>query len=143
MERSRPDKDSYYIGIAHAVAKRSTCLRLQVGAVCVRDDQILSTGYNGAPRGLPHCTSETCGTHIEHCKATVHAELNALLSAAYHGVSTKGATLYCTHLPCEDCIRAIINAGIVRVVFDTHYGSGKELALLSKGGIRWQVCTIH
>lgn len=131
---TRIDRVTYYLRIAETVALRSTCLRLQVGAILVRDGRILSTGYNGAPRDFPHCTPETCHPGIEHCLATVHAELNAILCAAYNGVSTRGATLYCTHAPCQACARAIVNAGIVAVFF-RHWGTARGFLLLNKVGI--------
>jgi len=131
----RIDRDTYYLRIAQTVALRSTCLRLQVGAVLVRDYRILSTGYNGAPRGLPHCTPETCNPEVEHCLATVHAELNAILCAAYNGVATRGSTLYCTHTPCPACARAIINAGIKKVIFLHWSISDNGLTLLEQAGI--------
>ncbi len=109
--------------IVDLVAKRSTCLRRRVGAVLVRDRRILSTGYNGAPSGLRHCLdSAACGTKLqipsgerhELCRG-LHAEQNAIIQAALHGVSVKGATLYCTNHPCIICAKMIINAGIVRI----------------------------
>ncbi|WP_290902673.1 dCMP deaminase family protein, partial [Ferroglobus sp.] len=119
----RPSLDEYFMEIAKVVAKRSTCLRQNVGAVIVKDKRILSTGYNGAPMGLPHCLDIGClreelnvpsGERHELCRA-VHAEQNAIIQAAVHGVSIKGATLYTTHQPCIMCAKMIINAGIVRV----------------------------
>ena len=125
----RPSIDDYFLEIASVVAKRSTCLRNTVGAVIVRDKRILSTGYNGAPRNLKHCLDIGCirdkeniasGTHHEKCRA-VHAEQNAIIQAALHGVGTEGATMYCTHQPCILCTKMIINAHIVRVVYTTSY----------------------
>jgi dCMP deaminase len=115
--------------IAHVVAKRSTCLRRQIGAVIVRDKRILATGYNGAPSGLPHCLELGCmrdelgiasGTRHECCRA-LHAEQNAIVQAALHGVSTKGSSIYTTTQPCSVCAKMIINAGIVRVVYEGDY----------------------
>lgn len=117
----RPDRDTYFMTMALVASLRSTCLRTKVGAVIVKDKRILSTGYNGSPRGLPHCSPTTCGPNISHCRATVHAELNAIISAAYHGVSTKHAILYTTLEPCKACCHAIINAGIVNVVYHRRY----------------------
>lgn len=113
---NRPNRDTYFITMALVASLRSTCLRSKVGAVIVKDKRILSTGYNGAPRGFPHCTSDGCRDDLPGCKATVHAELNAILSAAYHGISVKGAILYTTISPCQDCARAMVNAGIAAVV---------------------------
>ncbi|MDD3041352.1 MAG: cytidine/deoxycytidylate deaminase family protein [Methanosarcinaceae archaeon] len=125
----RPSLDEYFLEIAFVVGKRATCLRNNVGAVIVRDKRIISTGYNGAPRGMDHCLEIGCmreqenipsGTRHEKCRA-VHAEQNAIIQAALHGVSTDGATLYCTHQPCILCAKMIINASIERVVYATPY----------------------
>ncbi|MCK4928207.1 MAG: cytidine/deoxycytidylate deaminase family protein [Methanosarcinales archaeon] len=125
----RPTLDEYFMEIAQVVAKRSTCLRNQVGAVIVLDKRILSTGYNGAPRNLQHCLDIGCireqqniasGTRHELCRA-VHAEQNAIIQSALHGVSIENATLYCTHQPCILCAKMIINSNIKRVVFTNHY----------------------
>lgn len=117
----RPSKDEYFLQLARLVSVRSTCLRLRVGSVLVKDNMIISTGYNGAPRGLEHCDDVGCRVVSGHDTRTVHSELNTLLQAAYHGVSTKGSTLYTIYLPCERCTRAIINGGIVRVVYGELY----------------------
>jgi dCMP deaminase len=129
--------------IAGVVAKRSTCLRNKVGAIVVRDKRILSTGYNGAPRGLEHCLEVGClrderniesGTRHEICRA-VHAEQNAVIQCALHGVSTEGATLYCTHQPCILCTKMMINAGIRRVVFREDYPDDESLSYLRQAKI--------
>jgi len=115
--------------IARVVATRSTCLRRHVGAVLVKDKRILTTGYNGAPRGLPHCLEVGClreqlgipsGERQELCRG-LHAEQNAIIQAAYYGVSIEGATLYCTHQPCITCAKMLINAGIKRIIFEEPY----------------------
>jgi len=138
MQRGRPDWDDYFMEIAHVVAKRSTCLRRQIGAVIVKDKRILTTGYNGAPGGLPHCLELGClrdelgiesGTRQEICRA-LHAEQNAIIQAALYGVSTKEATLYCTHQPCSLCAKALINAGIRRIVFEGDYPDQFALDML-------------
>ena len=123
------------------VAKRSTCLRNQVGAVLVRDKRILSTGYNGAPAGLEHCDSVGCaregvesGTRHELCRA-VHAEQNAIIQAALHGIGIEGAILYCTHQPCILCAKMMINARISRVVYAESYPDGTALQFLKQAGI--------
>jgi len=117
--------DEYFMKIANVVSERSTCLRNNVGAVLVRDKYILSTGYNGPPRGFPHC--DTCrrdgfksGEKHELSRA-IHAEQNAIIQAALHGVSPEGGTLYCTHFPCTTCLKIIINAGVKRIVYGTPY----------------------
>jgi len=125
----RPSWDSYFMQLAQVVAGRSTCLRRQVGAVMVKDRQILSTGYNGSPSGLLHCDEIGClrqslsvpsGERMEICRA-VHAEQNALIQAAKHGVAIDGADLYCTHQPCVQCTKMMINVGIRRVVYIHSY----------------------
>lgn len=137
----RPSLDEYFMEIALVVATRSTCLRHKVGSVIVRDKRILSTGYNGAPTGLPHCLDVGCrredfesGTHHERCRA-VHAEQNAIIQAAIHGVSTSGATLYCTHQPCILCAKMIINSQIERVVYRKSYPDDEALKFLEQAGI--------
>ncbi len=121
---TRPDWDEYFLQMAELAATRSTCLRRHVGAILVQDRRVIATGYNGAPSGLKHCIETGCmrqqlnipsGQRYEICRGN-HAEQNAIINAAYYGVSTKGATLYCTHQPCTICARMIINAGIRRVV---------------------------
>ena len=139
----RPTLDEYFMNIADIVATRSTCLRRQIGAVIVRDKRIISTGYNGAPRGAAHCLDIGCireqeniesGTMHEICRA-VHAEQNAIIQAALHGVSTKGATIYCTHQPCVLCAKMIINANIVRVVFERAYPDLHALEFFTEADI--------
>src|SRR5512143_470291 len=117
----RPDWDTYFMKIAHDVAARSTCDRASVGAVLVREKRILTTGFNGSPTGQPHC-DEAGHLMVEgHCVRTIHAETNAIIQAALHGVSTKGSTCYVTHFPCINCTKALINAGISRLVFSDSY----------------------
>lgn len=121
----RPSWDQYFMGIAVLVAKRSTCRRRAVGALIVKDKRILSTGYNGAPTGVPHCVDIGClredrgiasGTRHELCRG-IHAEQNAIIQAAYHGVGIKDASLFCTNLPCSICAKMIINAGIGTIYY--------------------------
>lgn len=139
----RPSIDDYFLEIAFVVAKRSTCLRNTVGAVIVRDKRILSTGYNGAPRNLEHCLDIGCirdkeniasGTQHEKCRA-VHAEQNAIIQAALHGVGTTGATMYCTHQPCVLCAKMIINAHIERVVYATPYPDIDSIKFFKEAGV--------
>lgn len=129
--------------IARVVGRRSTCVRRQIGAVIVKDRRILTTGYNGAPSGLSHCIDGTClrdemgiisGTRHELCRA-LHSEMNAIIQAAQCGVSTSGATLYCTHQPCSVCARMLINAGIVRVVYAGDYPDRFSLTMLKEAKI--------
>ena len=137
----RPSIDEYFMEIASVVAKRSTCLRNHVGALFVKNKRILSTGYNGAPAGLDHCDVVGCarenvasGTHHELCRA-VHAEQNAIIQAALHGISIEGATLYCTHQPCILCAKMMINARVIKVVYQQSYPDGTALDFLEQAGI--------
>jgi dCMP deaminase len=137
----RPDLDEYFMEIASVVAKRSTCLRNQVGALFVKNKRLLTTGYNGAPAGLQHCDEVGCaregvasGTRHELCRA-VHAEQNAIIQAALHGVCIEGATLYCTHQPCTLCAKMLINAKISRVVYSKSYPDDTALRFLAQAGV--------
>jgi len=131
----RPSWDEYFMGIAFEVAKRSTCLRAQVGAIIVRDKRILTTGYNGAPTGLPHCTEVGCLIVNGHCVRTLHAEQNAIIQAALHGVSVQGGTMYVTHQPCLTCAKMIINAGIKRVVYGGEYPDELAVSFFEQAGV--------
>jgi dCMP deaminase len=113
--------DEYFMGIAEQAATRSTCVRKHVGAVIVRDRTVLSTGYNGSIRGLPHCEDVGCVMEDGHCITTVHAEANAILQAAKNGVSVDGAEIYTTASPCWNCFKLIANAGIRRISFGEFY----------------------
>jgi dCMP deaminase len=144
LERLRPTIDEYFIQFADLASTRSTCVRRQVGAVLVRDKHILSTGYNGAPAFMQHCTTETClrlktgvkpGERHELCRG-VHAEQNAIIQCALHGVSSRGATLYVTHSPCTICAKMLINAGIIRVVVKRKYPDEEGVQMLRDSGIR-------
>jgi len=129
IEISRPSWPEYFMAITRMVAKRSTCLRRSVGAILVKDKRILATGYNGAPAGLRHCVEVGClrddtsvpsGTRHELCRG-LHAEQNAIIQAAYHGIAIDGAILYCTNKPCVICSKMIINAGITRIYYEEGY----------------------
>jgi dCMP deaminase len=131
----RLELDTYFLEIARVVARRSTCLRRQIGAVIVKGKQIVSTGYNGAPSGHPHCFDVGCaredvpsGERSELCRAA-HAEQNAINFAARYGIPIEGATLYTTTYPCSWCAKSIVNAGISRVVYESDYPDplGKEI----------------
>lgn len=121
----RPTWDEYFMNIATVVASRSTCLRVPegVGAVIVRDKQILSTGYCGSFKGQPHCTDVGCmiDEKTGGCIRTVHAEINSILQAAQHGININGATIYCTMSPCWDCFKALVNGGIIKIIYDVEY----------------------
>lgn len=120
--------------IAHVVAKRATCERRLVGAVIVLDRRILTTGYNGAPHGLPHCIDVGCKIVDGHCLRTLHAEQNAIVQAALNGVSTRSASVYVTCQPCNACAKMIINAGIERVVFEGDYPDDFARELFAQAG---------
>lgn len=125
----RPEWDDYFMKITRLVAQRATCLRRRVGALLVKDHRILTTGYNGAPSGLRHCLDIGClrekesvpsGQRHELCRA-LHAEQNAILQAALHGVSVRGAVLYSTHHPCSLCAKMLVNAGVLKIVYEEGY----------------------
>lgn len=139
----RPSWDSYFMEIAEVVAKRSTCLRRQVGAVIVRDKRILTTGYNGAPTGIVHCKDVGCmrqemyvpsGQRHELCRG-IHAEQNAIIQAAVMGISIKGAEIYSTFQPCVLCAKMLINAGITKIIYKGEYPDMLALKLLEEAGI--------
>lgn len=132
---SRPTWDEYFMEVTRSIAKRATCDRGRSGCVIARDNQILATGYVGAPAGLEHCddvghlfkkTVHQDGTVTNHCVRSVHAEQNAICQAARRGIAIEGATLYCKMTPCRACAMMIINCGIVRVVCEHKYHAGAE-----------------
>jgi len=130
MKTTRPTWDEYFMKIAQVVSTRSTCIRRSVGCVLVREDrQIISTGYNGAPRGMEHCIATGCyrelhgipsGEQHELCRAA-HAEQNAIAQAARHGISTINSIIYCTLQPCSICMKIMINAGVIKIVYGDGY----------------------
>lgn len=143
-KNTRPGWDQYFMDIADLVSKRSTCLRRAVGAVLVKDRRLLATGYNGAPSGLHHCLDMGClreqmkvpsGERHELCRG-LHAEQNAIIQAALHGVSVNGSTLYCTNHPCIICAKMIINAGIVTVVIKSHYMDALAEDILKEANVK-------
>src|SRR5512137_2692809 len=122
----RPDWTDYFMDITRLVARRSTCIRRQVGAIVVKDKRILATGYNGVPTGLAHCENTGCireqnnipyEQRHELCRV-LHAEQNTIIQAAFHGISINGATLFCTTLPCSICLKMLINAGIREIFYE-------------------------
>ena len=142
-KEDRPSWGAYFMDITTLVAKRSTCLRRAVGAIIVKDKRILSTGYNGAPSGIRHCIETGCmreklmvpsGEKHELCRG-IHAEQNAIIQAAYHGVSIKSGTLYCTNLPCSICAKMIINAGINNIYYESGYADTMSEEMLKEAGI--------
>lgn len=129
----RPTRNDMLMEMAHATAKRSTCNRLNVGAVISRAGRVLSTGYNGPVAGLDHCNHRSNG---QPCERAVHAETNAIAFAARHGVAIEGAILHVTHMPCLGCARLIVNSGLVTVVYQVPYRDLSGIELLSEAGIR-------
>lgn len=131
----RADWNEYFMGIAHQAATRSTCTRKHVGAVIVRDRTVLSTGYNGSLRGMPHCEDDGCEMENGHCVATVHAEANAILQAARNGARIDGAELYTTASPCWNCFKLIANAGISKIFYGEFYRDDRSREVSGKVGI--------
>ncbi len=136
----RASWDQYFLGIAGEVAKRSTCLRRQVGCVMVRDRHVLATGYNGSPAGAPHCLDVGCaregipsGERLDLCRAS-HAEANAVCQAAHFGEALSGATAYVTIRPCAGCMRLLIQAGVKRVVFSGGYPDEMTVQVAKESG---------
>jgi len=139
----RPTWDEYFMEFARLACTRSTCLRRAVGAVLVKEKNILATGYNGAPRGVPHCEEVGClraemnipsGQKHELCRG-LHAEQNAIIQAAYHGTSIRGADLYSTTFPCVICSKMLINAGVRAIYYDEGYADELSRALLEQAGV--------
>jgi dCMP deaminase len=138
----RPAWEEYFMEIARVVSTRSSCLRRQVGAVVVKNRQILATGYNGVPRGLRHCDERGClrqqlgipsGERHELCRG-LHAEQNAIVQAAYHGVAISGSQIYCTHQPCVVCAKMLVNADVVAVYFSGAYPDALAMEVFEEAG---------
>jgi dCMP deaminase len=127
--------DRYFMNLAREAATRSTCPRKAVGAIVVRDKAVLATGYNGSLRGLPHCTEVGCLMENDHCVRTVHAEANALLQGARHGVLIDGADIYITASPCWNCFKLIVNAGIRRILYGEFYRDTRIVEFAAQAGI--------
>lgn len=142
---NRPSWDEYFMQMAELTAQRSTCLRRQVGAIIVKEKHIIATGYNGSPKGLPHCEELggclrekleiPSGERHELCRA-LHAEQNAIIQAATLGQSIEGATIYITHQPCIICAKMIINAGISRIVIRRGYPDEMSRGMLREAGLK-------
>ncbi len=139
----RPDWNTYFMEIATLVSRRSTCLRRQVGAVIVKERNILSSGYNGAPSGITHCETAGClrekmnvpsGERHELCRG-LHAEQNAIIQAACHGATIKGAAFYCTNLPCSICTKMIINSGADKIIYKDGYFDPLASEMIEESGI--------
>jgi dCMP deaminase len=143
----RPSYDEYFMEMAHVVSKRSTCLRRKVGAILVKDKHILSTGYNGAPKGLKHCSEVGClreqmgvpsGERHEICRG-LHAEQNAIIQAAVFGVSIKDSILYCTNTPCVVCAKMLVNAGVKEIIYSGDYPDGLAKRILNESQIKIRI----
>jgi dCMP deaminase len=141
--RVRPDWDTYFMDMAKLASRRSSCLRRAVGAVLVKDRRLLATGYNGVPSGVTHCEVAGClreklsvpsGERHELCRG-LHAEQNAIIQAAFHGVSIREAVLYCTNLPCIICTKMLINAGVRRIVYLEGYADPLTEEMLREVGM--------
>lgn len=141
--RVRPDWDTYFMDMAKLAARRSSCLRRAVGAVLVKDRRLLATGYNGVPSGVTHCEVAGClrerlgvpsGERHELCRG-LHAEQNAIIQAAFHGVSIRDSVLYCTNLPCVICAKMLINAGVRRIVYLEGYADSLTAEMLAEVGL--------
>jgi dCMP deaminase len=139
----RPGWEIYFLNIAKLASTRSTCMRRHVGAVLVKEKNILATGYNGAPSGVPHCEDVGClrekegipsGQRHELCRG-LHAEQNAIIQAAYHGVSIRGAILFCTNFPCVICSKMLINAGIRIIYYESGYADSLSEQMLQEAGM--------
>jgi dCMP deaminase len=144
LSMKRPSNDEYFMSMAYLVSSRSTCIRRKVGAIIVKDKHILSTGYNGSPKGTRHCEELGCireqlkipsGTRHELCRG-VHAEQNAVAQAAYFGVSVNGGIVYCTTFPCSMCAKILINSGITEIVYDNGYMDELSKELLAETDIK-------
>jgi len=139
----RPDWTEYFMDITRLIARRSTCIRRQVGAIVVKDKRILATGYNGVPTGLAHCEDVGCireqnnipsGQRHELCRG-LHAEQNVIIQAAFHGISINGATLFCTTLPCSICLKMLINSGITSIIYEQGYPDALAESLLKEADL--------
>ena len=140
LPNTREGWDDYFMNLVTLISSRSTCLRRHIGALLVKEHRILATGYNGAPPGIPHCFEVGClrqqmnipsGERSELCRA-VHAEQNALLQCARFGVSSEGSTLYSTHFPCVHCVKSLLSAKIIRIVYQQDYHDDLAKQLLSQ-----------
>ena len=127
--------DRYFMNVARVVSSRATCQRKFVGAVIVRDRVILSTGYNGSIRGMPHCSESGHMMEDGHCVATIHAEMNAIIQAARNGVALEGSAIYITASPCWSCFKALANAGIQRICYGEFYRDERSFQVAEQLGI--------
>jgi dCMP deaminase len=142
-KEGRPGWDDYFMKITQVVGERATCVKRSVGAIIVKDNRILSTGYNGAPKGMKHCEEVGCirvemnvpsGARHELCRG-LHAEQNAIIQAAWHGVKIEGGTMYCTYQPCVICVKMMLNAGIKRLVYSGSYPDELAMKMIKESGL--------
>ena len=147
----RPTWHQYFLTITRNVAERSTCTRAKVGAVIVRDKNILATGYNGAPAGMPHCIDAGCLVYMSHtptgeveenCFRTIHAEINAIAQAAKNGASIRDADIYITHTPCIHCVKVLINTGVKRIFYEREYKRATIEELLRGANIELECVSV-
>lgn len=144
QKKNRPSYDEYFMEMAEVVSKRSTCLRRNVGAILVKDKHILSTGYNGAPKGMSHCSEIGClrleqnipsGERHELCRG-LHAEQNAIIQAAVFGISIKDSVLYCTNTPCVVCVKMLINAGVREIIYAGEYPDALAKKMIDESSLK-------
>lgn len=144
QKKNRPSYDEYFMEMAEIVSKRSTCLRRNVGAILVKDKHILSTGYNGAPKGMSHCSEIGClrleqnipsGERHELCRG-LHAEQNAIIQAAVFGISIKDSVLYCTNTPCVVCVKMLINAGVQEIIYAGEYPDALAKKMIDESSLK-------
>lgn len=147
MVQERPSWDEYFANLAQQVSSRTTCVRRAVGAVIVKDNRILATGYNGVPEGMEHCGKVGClreklgvpsGERQEICRG-LHAEQNAIIQAARYGIDISGAKIYITTQPCITCAKMLINAGITEIIYANPYPDELSLGMLEEAGIPYRV----
>ncbi len=147
MPDTRPSWDEYFATLAKQVSTRTTCMRRAVGAVIVKDNRILATGYNGVPAGMHHCAEVGClrdqlgvpsGQRQEICRG-LHAEQNAIIQAAKYGIDISGAKIYITTQPCITCAKMLINAGITEIIYANPYPDELSLGMLDEAGIEYRV----
>lgn len=131
----RPSWDQYFLKLAMLVSERATCPRMHCGCVLVREKRILATGYNGSIPGDEHCEDVGCYVVDNHCIRTIHAEMNAVNQCSVHGISTRGATAYVTNMPCTNCAKVLISAGIKEVVIFSDYHDTKAEEFFERGGV--------
>jgi len=136
MNKKRPAWDQYFLKVAMLVSERATCPRMHCGCVLVKDKQILSTGYNGSIPGDEHCEDAGCLVVDNHCIRTIHAEMNAILQCSSHGVNTKGSTAYVTNMPCTNCAKGLIAAGIKEIVIFSDYHDTMAEEFFEKAGLK-------